>query len=156
MLIECGSMKADEKVDSGSVIESSSIVVKTIPAPVPVPGTSARDNVVSSTVSLNQKMSAPTDKVVSSTVADNLAKALASPKSKAVAAVVATVAAVAVPTKPVVAVAAAATSTPVVAASSVPVAAVAKQEGKAAKGFYSKRKVVVDDELCPVEEECEL
>ena len=151
MLIECGSMKADEKVDSGSVIESSSIVVKTIPAPVPVPGTSARDNVVSSTVSLNQKMSAPTDKVVSSTVADNLAKALASPKSKAVVAAVA-----AVPTKPVVAVAVAATSTPVVAASSVPVAAAAKQEGKAAKGFYSKRKVVVDDELCPVEEECEL
>ena len=148
MLIACGSMKADEKVDSGSVIESSSMVVKTIPAPVP--GTSARDNVVSSTVSLNQKMSAPTDKVVSSTVADNLAKALASPKSKAVAATVA-----AVPTKPVVAVAAA-TSTPVVAASSVPVAAAAKQEGKAAKGFYSKRKVVVDDELCPVEEECEL
>ena len=151
MLIECGSMKADEKVDSGSVIESSSMVVKTIPAPVPVPGTSARDNVVSSTVSLNQKMSAPTDKVVSSTVADNLAKALASPKSKAVVAAVA-----AVPTKPVVAVAVAATSTPVVAASSVPVAAAAKQEGKAAKGFYSKRKVVVDDELCPVEEECEL
>ena len=149
MLIECGSMKADEKVDSGSVIESSSMVVKTTPAPVP--GTSARDNVVSSTVSLNQKMSAPTDKVVSSTVADNLAKALASPKSKAVVAAVA-----AVPTKPVVAVAAAATSTPVVAASSVPVAAAAKQEGKAAKGFYSKRKVVVDDELCPVEEECEL
>ena len=152
MLIECGSMKADEKVDSGSVIESSSMVVKTTPAPVP--GTSARDNVVSSTVSLNQKMSAPTDKVVSSTVADNLAKALASPKSKAVATVVAAVAAV--PTKPVVVVAAAATSTPVVAASSVPVAAAAKQEGKAAKGFYSKRKVVVDDELCPVEEECEL
>ena len=149
MLIACGSMKADEKVDSGSAIESSSMVVKTIP--VPVPGTSARDNVVSSTVSLNQKMSAPTDKVVSSTVADNLAKALASPKSKAVVAAVA-----AVPTKPVVAVAAAATSTPVVAASSVPVAAAAKQEGKAAKGFYSKRKVVVDDELCPVEEECEL
>ena len=96
-------------------------------------------------------MSAPTDKVVSSTVADNLAKALASPKSQAVVAAVA-----AVPTKPVVAVAAAASSTPVVAASSVPVAAAAKQEGKAAKGFYSKRKVVLDDELCPVEEECEL
>ena len=151
MLIASGSMKADAKVDSGSGIESSSMVVKTVPATASPPGTNARDNVVSSTVSLNQKMSAPTDKVVSSTVADNLAKALASPQSKAVAAVVAVVAAAT--SAPVVA---AATSTSVVATASVPVAAVAKLEGKAAKGFYSKKNVVVDDELCPVEEECEL
>ena len=152
MLIASGSMKADAKVDSGSGIESSSMVVKTVPATASPPSTNARDNVVSSTVSLNQKMSAPTDKVVSSTVADNLAKALASPQSKAVAAVVAVVAAAT--SVPVVA--AAAIPTSAVATASVPVAAVAKFEGKAAKGFYSKKNVVVDDELCPVEEECEL
>jgi hypothetical protein len=91
------------------------------------------DKFVSSTVLMNQKSSTPSDLFVSSTVAANMLKALQPPGDS--------------PAKvePVVAT----TTAPAVVVAAVAVTGPAKKSG-----FY--RKPSLDDELCPVEEECEL
>ena len=151
MLIEAGSMKADEKVDSGSIIESSNNIVASTTISsnekkMVSNNISPNEPVVSTTVTENQKLSAPKDKVVSSTVADNLSKTLASLKVKGSPSVVVATPTITMTVAPVVEIAS------VIATKNVNVV----QERKGAKGFYSKKNVVVEDELCPVEEDCEL
>lgn len=151
MLLECGAMKMDSSVDlksttakqvivdtGASVVTSSSSSAKSM--------SSSEEYVVSSTVLANQKNALPVDKIVSSTVAANMIRALSS--------VAHTPAAASEPTKAPTAVTAVASATASPSQSKQVVTAVASTATKSPKGFY--KKPASADELCPVEEECEL
>lgn len=158
-----GALKIDPTVDLQSagvkqqVVDTAGVDVSA-PARSLAPAVSEHEYIVSSTVSANQKKSLPVDKFVSSTVlknqknstpsdvfvsstvAANMLKAFDPPSAPSASpAKVAPVAAVAAPA----------------AAAAVTVAAVQRAAPPAKKsGFYKKPSS--DDELCPVEEECEL
>ena len=152
LLLAAGALKLDptvdlqsagvkqQVVDTAGVDVSSSSVAKRSLAPM----ASEHEYVVSTTVTANQKSSTPSDLFVSSTVAANMLKALQPPVAspiKAEPVVATTTAPAAVTTAPAVS-----------AAPAVAVTAAAPPAKKS--GFY--RKPSLDDELCPVEEECEL
>lgn len=150
LLLAAGALKLDptvdlqsagvkqQVVDTAGVDVSSSSVAKRSLAPM----ASEHEYVVSTTVTANQKSSTPSDLFVSSTVAANMLKALQPATPTKVVPVVTTSA-------PVTAAVVAAPAAAVAATVAVTAAPPAKKSG-----FY--RKPSSDDELCPVEEECEL
>ena len=130
MLLEAGAMKMDASVDLKST-NAKQVIVETA-ASVVTPS--------SSTLLATQKDTSSADKIVSSTVAANMIRALSSVTHTPVASE---------PSKgPTDVTSAAAVSPP-----KTSMTAVAKS-AKSAKGFYKKPSSV--DELCPVEEECDL
>ena len=164
-LIAAGALKSDETVDFKSThtpsqiietatVETASSIVKHTPTP-DMPAAGSRDNVVSSVVAMNQKRAVPNkDAVVSSTVTSNqkgaavkddfVSKTVTANQKSAMNA-------------PKYVAAPASAKVPAAVAAVAPVVAKAQAPVKSAKGFYSKANVVKEeDELCPVEEECEL
>lgn len=151
LLMEAGALKMDASVDLKST-GAKQVIVETA-AKVVTPSSSSAKSMASaseaydvpSTVMANQKKALPADTIVSSTVAANMIRALSS---------VAHTPAALEPTKaPTVIKAAAPAISPQGVVSGSAAGATATGT-KAAKGFY--KKPASADELCPVEEECEL